>query len=70
MGQNPSFIRLKPSFFRKSVVSNPYFRRKSVVFSPRFYRKSVFLISLGITYLPIYYIMCIELKEKEGDVLL
>ena len=57
MGQNPCFIRLKPSFFRKSVVS-----------SPRFYRKSVFLISLGITYLPIYYIiMCIELKEAEGE---
>ena len=29
----------------------------------RFFRKSVVLISVGITYLPIYYIMCIELKE-------
>ena len=27
------------------------------------FRKSVVLISVGITYLPIYYIMCIELKE-------
>ena len=45
------------------MVSNLYFHRKSVVFAPCFYRKSVFLISLGITYLPIYYIMCIELKE-------
>ena len=70
MGQNPSFIRLKPSFFRKSVVSNPYFRRKSVVFSPRFYRKSVFLISLGITYLPIYYIMCIEAEDSDKDIYL
>ena len=39
------------------------FFRKSVVFCPCFHRKSVVLISLGITYLPIYYIMCIELKE-------
>ena len=53
------FFRLKSSFFGKSVVS-----------SPLFYRKSVFLISLGITYRPIYYIMCIEVKEAEGEVLL
>ena len=70
MGKNPCFIRLKSSFFQKSVVSNPYFHRKSVVFAPCFYRKSVFLISLGITYLPIYYIMCIEPKEAEGEMLL
>ena len=57
------FYKGKYRFFRKSVVSNPYFRRKSVFFSPCFYRKSVVLISVGITYLPIYYIMCIELKE-------
>ena len=44
--------------------------RKSVFFSPRFYRKCVFLISLGIICLPIYYIMCIEPKEAEGEVLL
>ena len=57
------FYKGKYRFFRKSVVSNPNFRRKSVFFSPCFYRKSVVLISVGITYLPIYYIMCIELKE-------
>ena len=33
----------------------PYFHRISVVFDYWFYRKSVFWISLGITYLPIYY---------------
>ena len=64
------FFRLKSSFFGKSVVFNLRFYRKSVVSSPLFYRKSVFLISLGITYLPIYYIMCIEVKEAEGEVLL
>ena len=70
MGEIHILLRLKSSFFRKSVVFNPYFRRKSVVFDPCFYRKSVFLFSLGITYLPIYYIMCIEPKEAEGEVLL
>ena len=62
-GVKSMFYKGKYRFFRKSVVSNPNFRRKSVFFSPCFYRKSVVLISVGITYLPIYYIMCIELKE-------
>ena len=55
------------SMFYKGKI--PLFR-KSVFFSPRFYRKCVFLISLGIICLPIYYIMCIEPKEAEGEVLL
>ena len=50
-------------FIGKSVVFSPCFYWKSVVFDYWFYWKSVFLISVGITYLPIYYIMCIELKE-------
>ena len=33
-------------------------------FQPSFYRKSVFLISVGIAYLPIYYIMCIGQKSN------
>ena len=63
-GLKSMFYKGKYRFFRKSVVSNPYFRRKSVFFSPCFYRKSVVLISVGITYLPIYYIMCIEQKSN------
>ena len=41
-GVKSFFIRLKPSFFRKSVVFSPRFYRKSVVFDHWFYRKSVF----------------------------
>ena len=63
-GENPCFIRLKSSFFQKSVVFCPCFHRKSVVFDYWFYRKSVFLISVGIAYLPIYYIMCIGQKSN------
>lgn len=44
-----------PLFFGKVWFPTPYFHRISVAFDYWFYRKSVFWISLGITYLPIYY---------------